>query len=113
MTDSEIHSAILDMGRKARAASRELVKLSSEQKNTILIAMADEIQAREGDILEANAKDLAHAAEKGLSKAMIDRLTLDPKRLKAYENFKGNLDDILPALDQGRNLDRHMRQTVI
>jgi glutamate-5-semialdehyde dehydrogenase len=83
MTDSEIHSAILDMGRKARAASRELVKLSSEQKNTILIAMADEIQAREGDILEANAKDLAQAAEKGLSKAMIDRLTLDPKRLKA------------------------------
>ena len=83
MTDSEIHSAILDMGRKARAASRELVKLSSEQKNIILIAMADEIQAREGDILEANAKDLAHAAEKGLSKAMIDRLTLDPKRLKA------------------------------
>ena len=83
MTDSEIHSAILDMGHKARAASRELVKLSSEQKNAILIAMADEIQAREGDILEANAKDLAHAAEKGLSKAMIDRLTLDPKRLKA------------------------------
>ncbi len=83
MTDSEIHSAILDMGRKARAASRELVKLSSEQKNTILIAMADEIQAREATILEANAKDLSTAQEKGLSKAMIDRLTLDPKRLRA------------------------------
>jgi glutamate-5-semialdehyde dehydrogenase len=83
MTDSEIHSAILNMGRKARAASRELVKLSSEQKNTILIAMADEIQAREAIILEANAKDLSTAQEKGLSKAMIDRLTLDAKRLKA------------------------------
>lgn len=82
MTDSEIHSAILDMGRRARAASRELVKLSSAQKNTILLAMADEIEARREGILEANAKDLARAVENGLSTAMIDRLTLDAKRLK-------------------------------
>ena len=83
MTDTEIQSAILDMGRKARAASRELVKLTTEQKNVILLAMADEIEARQGSILEANAKDLSRAAENGLSKALIDRLTLDPKRLKA------------------------------
>jgi glutamate-5-semialdehyde dehydrogenase len=83
MTDTDIHSAILDMGRKARAASRELVKLTTEQKNTILLAMADEIEARQAGILEANAKDLARATENGLSKAMIDRLTLDPKRVKA------------------------------
>ena len=83
MTDTEIQSAILEMGRKARVASRELVKLTTEQKNVILLAMADEIEARQGSILEANAKDLARATENGLSKAMIDRLTLDPKRLKA------------------------------
>jgi glutamate-5-semialdehyde dehydrogenase len=83
MTDPEIQSAILEMGRKARAASRELVKLTTAQKNTILLAMADEIEAREATILKANAKDLARATENGLSKAMIDRLTLDPKRLKA------------------------------
>ncbi len=74
MTDTDIHSAILDMGRKARAASRELVKLTTEQKNSILLAMADEIEARQAGILEANAKDLARATENGLSKAMIDRL---------------------------------------
>ncbi|MGV3662134.1 MAG: glutamate-5-semialdehyde dehydrogenase [Prosthecobacter sp.] len=83
MTDSDIQSAILDMGRRARAASYALVKLTSEQKNTILLAMADELMARQDGILEANAKDLARAQENGLSKAMIDRLTLDPKRLKA------------------------------
>ena len=83
MTDPEIQSAIREMGRKARAASRELVKLTTAQKNTILLAMADEIEAREATILKANAKDLARATENGLSKAMIDRLTLDPKRLKA------------------------------
>ncbi|MEZ5384569.1 MAG: glutamate-5-semialdehyde dehydrogenase [Prosthecobacter sp.] len=83
MTDAEIQSAILDMGRRARAASRALVKLTSEQKNTILRAMADEISARQEVILTANALDLARAKENGLSKAMIDRLTLDPKRLQA------------------------------
>ena len=83
MTDTKIQSAILEMGRKARVASRELVKLTTEQKNVILLAMADEIEARQESILEANAKDLARATENGLSKAMIDRLTLDPKRLKA------------------------------
>ena len=83
MTDTDIQSAILEMGRKARAASRELVKLTTAQKNAILLAMADEIEARQTIILEANAKDLARATQNGLSKAMIDRLTLDPKRLKA------------------------------
>ena len=83
MTDSEIQSAILDMGRRARAAAYALAKLTIEQKNAILIAMADEIMARQDAILAANAFDLARAEENGLSKAMLDRLTLDPKRLKA------------------------------
>ena len=83
MTDSEIQSAILDMGRRARAASRALVNLTSDQKNAILHAMADEIMARQEGILAANALDLGRAEQNGLSKAMIDRLTLDPKRLKA------------------------------
>ncbi|MBK8093856.1 MAG: glutamate-5-semialdehyde dehydrogenase [Verrucomicrobiaceae bacterium] len=82
MTDSDIQSAIHDMGRRARAASRGLVNLSSDQKNTILCAMADEIMARQEAILAANALDLARARENGLSAAMIDRLTLDAKRLK-------------------------------
>jgi glutamate-5-semialdehyde dehydrogenase len=83
MTDSDIQSAILEMGRKARSASRELVKLTTAEKNAILLAMADEIEARQTLILEANAKDLFRATANGLSKAMIDRLTLDAKRLKA------------------------------
>ncbi|MDB6074973.1 MAG: glutamate-5-semialdehyde dehydrogenase [Verrucomicrobiaceae bacterium] len=83
MTSDEIKTAILDMGRKARAASRELVKLTSEQKNAILIAMADGVMGAEPEILEANAQDLANAEGNGLSKAMIDRLMLDHKRLVA------------------------------
>lgn len=83
MTDTEIQSAILDMGRRARAASRELNKLATGQKNAILLAMADEISAREPLILAENAKDIEAGRKNGLSSAMLDRLLLDPKRLAA------------------------------
>lgn len=94
MTDSDIQAAIHDMGRKARAASRELVKLTSEQKNDILRAMADGLIASEASILEANAKDLANAESNGLSKAMVDRLMLDPKRLAAIAQAVREVADL-------------------
>ncbi len=94
MTDSEIQSAILDMGQRARAASHALNKLSTEQKNTILRAMADEIVARSAPILAANAKDLAAAESNGLSKAMIDRLMLDEKRLAAIAQALREVADL-------------------
>ncbi|EDY20689.1 gamma-glutamyl phosphate reductase [Chthoniobacter flavus Ellin428] len=81
MTD--LKSQIEDFGRRARAAARVLARTSAEQKNQGLLAMADEIVAAAPSILEANAKDVAKATAEGLSKAMIDRLTLDTKRLEA------------------------------
>jgi len=83
MTDSDIQSAILDMGRRARVAAHALVKLATDQKNAILRAMADELLAREAEILSANALDLERAEKNGLSSALIDRLRLDSKRLAA------------------------------
>jgi glutamate-5-semialdehyde dehydrogenase len=77
----ELQSAILDMGRRARAAAHQLVKLSSDQKNRILVAMAEQLLADEATILAANARDLERAEVNGLSSAMMDRLTLNPKRL--------------------------------
>lgn len=77
----ELQSAILDMGRRARAAAHQLVKLSSDQKNRILVAMAEQLLTDEELILAANALDLERARANGLSAAMVDRLTLNPKRL--------------------------------
>ena len=94
MTDLEIQSAILEMGRHARAASHALNKLSSDQKNTILRAMADEIWARREVILSANALDLAAAETNGLSKAMIDRLMLDAKRLRGIADAVREVADL-------------------
>src|SRR3954465_8874362 len=80
MTD--LKSQIEDFGRRARAAARVLARTSAEQKNQGLLAMADEIVAAAPSILEANAKDVAKATADGLSKAMLDRLTLNTKRLE-------------------------------
>jgi len=79
----ELQEQILQYGRRARAASRLLARMSSEQKNRGLLAMADEIVASAEEILAANAKDLEGAKAAGLSSAMIDRLTLSNKRLLA------------------------------
>ncbi|MGI9241646.1 MAG: glutamate-5-semialdehyde dehydrogenase [Verrucomicrobiales bacterium] len=79
----DIKAEIHQMGRQALAASRGLAKLSTEEKDTILQAMADGLLADEGAILAANAKDIEAAEANGLTSAMVDRLRLDHDRLAA------------------------------
>ena len=71
------------MGEKARSAARALAILSADQKNGILRAMAQGIRSAAADILAANAKDLTAGEERGLTRAMLDRLRLDEARLEA------------------------------
>ncbi len=83
MTSEEIREQIYTMGKKARAAALALAVLSEEEKNEILRAMAGGIREVSDAILEANARDISAGAERGLSKAMLDRLRLDGSRLEA------------------------------
>ncbi len=83
MNEEEIRSSIEILARQARAASYRLSQLTSEEKNAVLLAMAEGIRAAVPELIEANAKDLEAAAAKGLSGAMIDRLRLDEKRIEA------------------------------
>ena len=80
---STIQETIHQMGRQARAAAYKLAQLSSDEKNTILRAMAAAIRQATPDLLAANAKDIAAGTAKGLSAAMLDRLMLDEKRIEA------------------------------
>ena len=73
---------IARMGRDARDAAAQLAFASAERKHAALIAAADAVRAREDDILAANAEDLVYAEQKGLSPAMVDRLTLTPSGLR-------------------------------
>ncbi len=80
--DGQFTDLMSDIGRKARAAAAELAFASSERKATALIAAADAIWRRRGEVLDANTLDLDAAEQKGLTKAMLDRLRLDENRLR-------------------------------
>jgi len=69
------------MGRRARAASRILALASTNAKNKTLLTLADLIESSRGEILTSNNRDVSAATSNGLSEAMIDRLTLNDKRL--------------------------------
>ena len=71
---------VIQKATQAKHAARVLATVSTAVKNAALLAMADALEARAGELLEANQKDLAAASE--LSKAALDRLTLNPKRIK-------------------------------
>ena len=77
----DLKELIYDLGRRARAASKQLAQLSSEQKNAGLLAMAQELIDAQDAILAANAQDVARSKASGLSSAMLDRLTLTPARI--------------------------------
>jgi glutamate-5-semialdehyde dehydrogenase len=64
---------------RARAASARLALLSSEEKNALLLAIADAIEAHEKSILAANRRDVE---DSGLAGAMRDRLLLTPARIE-------------------------------
>jgi glutamate-5-semialdehyde dehydrogenase len=69
--------------RAAKRAARELATIDSATKNAALLAMAEALEARAPEILEANARDLDAGRESGLSSALMDRLALDPGRVAA------------------------------
>ncbi len=77
----DIKAYVLAKASEARAGARSLAKASSQQKNEALLAMAGAIRKRSRELMRENAKDIAFAREKGLSRAMIDRLSLTEKRI--------------------------------
>ncbi|URO00102.1 glutamate-5-semialdehyde dehydrogenase [Leclercia adecarboxylata] len=70
------------MGAAAKAASYKLALLSSREKNRVLEKIAEYLEAQSHEILLANEQDLLEARRNGLSEALLDRLALNPVRLK-------------------------------
>jgi len=79
----DIKQYVSDKAKKAKAASRALANISTEIKNNALFKMAAGLEKESAKLLAENKKDLVAAEQKGLSKAMIDRLTLNNERIKA------------------------------
>lgn len=74
---------IHDMAVRARAAAGELAKLSTEEKNAALEAIASALEKNAADIKAANAVDIANAKANGLAPAMVDRLMLTDARFQS------------------------------
>ena len=73
--------SVAEICAAAKRASRTLARLDSAAKDAALLAMADAIEERAGEVLEANARDMDAGARGGLGDALLDRLALTPTRL--------------------------------
>ncbi|MEK6527616.1 MAG: glutamate-5-semialdehyde dehydrogenase [Nitrospirota bacterium] len=78
----DIKSFVLKKATEAKVSAGELAGISSEHKNIALIKMAGALENKKSYLIKENNKDISAAKRKGLSKAMIDRLTLNEKRIK-------------------------------
>ena len=109
---SDIHSLVLDIGKRAREASRSLAIASSLQKKDALIFAAESIKASSVNILEQNKKDLDFGSAKGLSQALMDRLLLNEERiasmisgLEAIASQDDPIGEIMMAWQQPNGLE--------
>jgi len=78
---ADLKQTMLDLGRNARAASRDMMRASGRAKAQALRAMAQALADRRADLIAANRRDLDAARENGLESALLDRLTLSEKSL--------------------------------
>ncbi len=72
---------LADLGLRAKSAARRLVAAPSGARDEALLRSADLLEERGGDILRANAEDLARAEQSGADATSLDRLRLDSGRL--------------------------------
>ena len=87
---------LLSMAKDAKTASQILAVAKTDLKNKALAEIAKGLKENIPTLLEANAKDVAYAKEKGLSKALIDRLTLTEARIEGMIN---NLHEVIALPD--------------
>ncbi len=78
-----IEATIVEMARAAKAATLEMARCSTARKNQVLLDIADAIVKNADLIQSENARDLEYARRKGLSAAMLDRLTLGDGTMRA------------------------------
>ena len=69
------------IGQAAQKASRKLARLSTEDKNAVLMNLVDLLRSDQKDVLEANRADYEEAESEGLEESLLDRLLLTSDRL--------------------------------
>src|SRR3954452_13803053 len=98
--------SVADLCRAAQAASRTLAALDTATKDRALHAIADALEARTPEILEANARDMEAGEAADIGAALIDRLRLDEGRVRGMADGVRHIvalpDPVGEVIDGGR-----------
>lgn len=100
-------NSLTELGKRAKAASKLLLLSSSQLKNDALMAICNALKARADEIIEANKKDLEAAQKNGMSKSMLDRLSLDKARIEGMAQGVADLCSLDDPI--GITLDEYTR----
>jgi glutamate-5-semialdehyde dehydrogenase len=105
-TAAQPTTSVTELALAAKAAARRLATVDSATKNAALLAIAESLETRLPEILEANALDLDAGRASGLSAALMDRLTLDAARVRAIADGARSIaalpDPVGEVVDGGR-----------
>ncbi len=86
--------------QKSKKASKDLAKLTSDEKNKILLACANALLKEKDTILRSNKIDIQNAKENNIKDSLIDRLLLDEKRIESMANSIFQIVNIDDPLDE-------------
>lgn len=76
------HNQVIEMAKKAKQSAYKLASVATNLKNTALRKMSKAILLNRDNLIKENKKDLIAGQKQGLTKALIDRLTLTDKRIE-------------------------------
>ena len=104
---SVIQEMMQDIGKRARAASRAMARASSEQKNQVLLHIAQAVRQKADEIQKVNQVDIERAKKGGQDAAFIDRLTMTAKTI---ETMALGLEQIVSLEDPIGKITAFQRQ---
>ena len=91
---------VSQIAQQAKQASVALALFGQTAKNQALLTIADSLESRAAEILQANKKDIEFAKSQGISAAIIDRLLLSESRLKAIADDVRNVASLPDPVGQ-------------
>ena len=107
---------VADLADKARKASKTLITAGYSKRQEALLAIADALEANMGEILEANKLDMERGRASGLNSSLLDRLALNPERIKDIASGARQvaaLDDPLGIVLRQRTLSNGLKLTQV
>lgn len=112
----DTYELVLSKAQAAKKAAAKLAVTGTAVKNAALLAMANALEAKQEEVLAANARDMENAAAKGMKSSMLDRLKLTPERISGMADGLRQVaalaDPIGNVLD-GKTLPNGLRITKV